>query len=310
MESLDIGILRQALAGAPEGIALCDVQANDQPVIYVNPAFEQLTGYAASELLGANLRLLQGADRDQEGRKRLREALARGEECRVLLRNYRKNGEQFWNEMFLRPLRNAQGVLTHYAGYHRDAANLLKSAERTMEGVPTWLREDRVSGVSSLAWFEELLGREWRMARRESRLITLMLFDIDALGIYNETFGRQGGDACIRRIARGIAGVFRRGTDVVGRWHEGAIAVLVVHRDREDVAPVMQHARMLVQRIAEMRMHHPRVALKYLTVTAGAATLMPGREEESPTRLVELAKQMLAEGKREQRGALTLKPPG
>jgi diguanylate cyclase (GGDEF)-like protein/PAS domain S-box-containing protein len=307
MQNLELPFLRDIVAAAPDGIVVCDPRDGDWHVRYVNPAFEQLTGYSAKELLGGNLRMLQGTDREQEALRRLREALSRGEEGRVLLRNYRKNGELFWNEMHLRPLRDAKGVLQHFASFHRDVGNLLRGADRSIEGLPTWLREDRVSGVSSKAWFEELLGREWQAARREGRLLTLMIFDIDALGSYNDTFGRGAGDACIRRIARGIAGSFRRGTDVVGRWSEAGIAVLAVHRNAAEVGPVIRHADMTLQRIAEMRMHHPRSPLqKYMTVTGGLASAQPGREEEGAGRLVEQAQQALAEAKRSRRGALVV----
>jgi diguanylate cyclase (GGDEF)-like protein/PAS domain S-box-containing protein len=306
MDSLDAGFLRRIVAAAPEGIVLCDARKADFPVTYVNAAFEQMTGYAAAELTGSNLRCLQGADRDQDGRRRLREAISRQEECRVLLRNYRKNGELLWNEMFLQPLRDDAGLLTHYVGFHRDAGSLLRSSSRGPEGLPSWLREDRVSGVSSRPWFEELLLREWHQARRESRHLTLMLFDIDSLALYNDTFGRAGGDACLRRVARTIAGVFRRATDVVGRWDAGCIAVLTVHRDATGIEPVLRHAESTVERITQLRIHHPRSpALKFVTVTAGAATCMPERDEDEPTRLIEAARAALADGKRDRRGALT-----
>lgn len=307
MQNLDASFLRRIVAAAPEGIVLCDARAPDWPVVYVNSAFEQLTGYSAAELAGSNLRVLQGGDREQEGRRRMREALERGEECRVLLRNYRKNGELLWNEIFLQPLRDEQGTLTHYAAFHRDAGSLLRGTARESTGLPTWLREDRVSGLSSRAWFEELMGREWLLARREQRPLTLLLFDIDALGLYNDTFGRSGGDACIRRVARTIGSVFRRGTDVVGRWSEGAIAVLTVHHDAAGVAPVLAHAGSTVERIARLQIHHPRSPLlRYVTVTAGAATRVPGREEEGPALLVEQATAALQEGKLQQRNGLTV----
>ena len=101
MEQLDSAFVRSVLDSAPEGIAICDARAADFPVLYVNAAFELMTGYAAAELIGGNLRILQGSDREQDGRRRLRDAVARGEECRVLLRNYRKSGECIWNEMYL-----------------------------------------------------------------------------------------------------------------------------------------------------------------------------------------------------------------
>jgi diguanylate cyclase (GGDEF)-like protein/PAS domain S-box-containing protein len=309
MKFMDGAFVQQLLGVAPDGIVVCDAQAADYPVLYVNAAFEQMTGYQQAELVGSNLRLLQGADRDQDGRRRIREALARGEECRVLLRNYRKSGELIWNELVLQPLRNDAGVLTHYVGFSRNASERLRSADRGPEGLPVLLREDRVTGLSSRAWFDELLAREWRIARREARPLTLTLFDIDAMTSYNETYGRSAGDACLKRIARTIAGVFRRGSDVVARWDDACVAVLAAHRDGAGVSAIVDHASSTVRKIAEMRIHHPRSPLqKYLTVTAGLATVTPQREEETAERLCARAGKALGEAKRDARGSLNQAP--
>jgi PAS domain S-box-containing protein len=99
MTEFDPGLYRRLVESSPEGVVLIDAQGTDHPVVYVNPAFESLTGYSSADLIGRNLRLLQADDRDQDGRHRLRDALSRGETCRVLLRNYRKDGSLFWNEM-------------------------------------------------------------------------------------------------------------------------------------------------------------------------------------------------------------------
>jgi diguanylate cyclase (GGDEF)-like protein/PAS domain S-box-containing protein len=306
MQQLDAAFVRRVLDSAPEGIAICDAAAPDHPVVYVNAAFEQLTGYAAVEVQGTNLRLLQGTDHDQDGVRRLREAVARGEPCRVLVRNYRKNGELLWNEVTLQPMRDDAGKLTHFVGFFRDATGRLKQAEKTHEGVPTWLREDRITGMSSRAWFNELLAREWRSARRDEKPLTLVLFDVDALGSYNATFGKAGGDACLRRIAKSIAGGFRRGSDVVGMWSEGCIGVLVVHRDEAGIGGIVEHAEAIVRRIAEMHIHHPRSPLqKHVTVTAGLATVTPGRDEEDAARLAERAQGALKQAKSGQRGTLS-----
>jgi two-component system cell cycle response regulator len=307
----EAAFVRQVLDVAPEGIAICDAQAHDFPLVYANAAFEKLTGFSAAELAGSNLRLLQGSDRDQDGRRRVRDALARGDECRVLLRNYRKSGELIWNEMHLQPLRNAQAVLTHYVAYCRNASERLRTTDRGPEALPVLMREDRVTGLSSRPWFDELLEREWHIARREAQPLTLLLFDIDAMASYNETYGRSAGDACIRRIARTLGGVFRRGSDVVARWEDGCIAVLAVHRDGAAVSAVVDHAAATVRKIAAMRIHHPRSPLQpYVTVTAAAATVTPDREEESPARLVERAQLALREAKRDLRGGLNQAPGG
>lgn len=309
MQQFDSAFVQRILDTAPEGIVICDARAGDFPLVYANAAFEKLTGYAAAELMGSNLRLLQGTDREQEGRRRISEALSRGEECRVLLRNYRKNGELVWSEMYLQPMRDGDGQVSHYVGFFRDASSRLKSAERGIEGLPAWLREDRVTGLSSRAWFDELLEREWLIARREERPLTLVLFDIDAMSLYNDTFGKAAGDACLKRIGRTIAGAFRRGSDVVARWDGGVIAVLAAHRDGFSVAGVVEHAQATVRKIAEMRVHHPRSPTqKYVTVTAGLATVFPQRDEDLPVRLLERAVNALHEAKRDLRGGLNLAP--
>jgi len=309
MQQLDAAFVRRIMDSAPEGIAICDATQPDTPVIYVNAAFEQLTGYSAAEVAGTNLRILQGDDHDQEGLRRLREAMARREACRVLLRNYRKSGGMIWNELSLQPMFGADGELTHWAGFFRDASGRLRAVERGSEGLPTWLREDRITGLSSRAWFDELLAREWRIARRDLQPMTLTLFDVDALRAYGETFGRSAGDACVRRIGRSIAAVFRRGSDVVGVWSEGCIAVLAVHRDGLGVGGIVDHASATVRKVGEMHIHHPRSPWqKHVTVTAGLATVTPSRDEETPARLVERAAQALQEAKVHMRGGLNQAP--
>ena len=213
MMSFDAELYRRLLESSPEGVAMVDALAGDQPVVYVNPAFESLTGYAAADLLGKNLRLLQGDDREQDGRHRLREALKQGESCRVLLRNYRKDGSLFWNELTVLPLRDAEGRVTHFAGHHRDAGDRLridpKLSRDSLSGAhqPTGVavRDDRLTGLYTLAYLQELLKRDWAIAQREQRSIAVFAIDIDALDIYNATFGRAAGDSAIRAGRRRCA---------------------------------------------------------------------------------------------------------
>jgi diguanylate cyclase (GGDEF)-like protein/PAS domain S-box-containing protein len=267
---------RKMVESAPEGIVICDAKGADLPVVYVNAAFTQLCGYPASALLGSNLRILQGTDRDQESRQRLRESLQSALPCRTLLRNYRPDGSLFWNESFIQPIQDAGGAVTHWVGYHRDAGGRLKSGERTGTGLAPWLREDRLTGLNSRIYFEEFLQRDWLVAQRDSHEIGLVLFDIDDLGPYNETFDKAAGDACIRRVARVIATSYRRGADLIGRWEGGMFAVLT-QGDAADKAS--EYARVVAQRVRDLLIHHPRAAAqRYITVSAGVASFVPPRE--------------------------------
>ena len=267
---------RSLVEGAPEGIVICDATTPDCPVIYANAAFSQMCGYPAAALLGTNLRVLQGNDRDQETRQRMREAIERGEQARVLIRNYRPDGALFWNEIVIQPVHDGSGKLTHFIGYHRDASERLKSAERSAQGRPPWLREDRLTGLHSRAYFEELLQRDWLLAQRDSHEIGLTLFDIDDLATYNETFDKAAGDACIRRIARVIGASYRRGGDLVGRWEGGTFAVLTQGDAAEKAS---QYAQVVAQRVRDLMMHHPRAGSgRFVTLSAGVASLVPPRE--------------------------------
>jgi len=265
---------RRVVENSPEGIVICDAVAADCPVIFVNTAFSQMCGYPAAALLGTNLRVLQGTDRDQEARTRLAEAISKGEPARVLVRNYRPDGSLFWNETVVQPVRTS-GKLTHFIGYHRDASERLKQGERAVAGLPSWMREDRLTGLRSRAYFEELLRRDWHVAQRDSHEIGLTLFDIDDLGAYNEKFDRSAGDACIRRVARVIGASYRRGGDLVGRWDGGTFAVLTQGEAAERAS---QYAQVVAQRMRELLMHHPTAGNgRYVTLSAGIASLVPPR---------------------------------
>jgi diguanylate cyclase (GGDEF)-like protein/PAS domain S-box-containing protein len=268
---------RRLVESAPEGIVICDATAQDCPVVFVNAAFEQMCGYTAAALLGNNLRMLQGTDRDQEARTRLAEVVGKGEAARVLLRNYRADGSMFWNEAVIQPVRTG-GKLTHFVGYHRDASDRLKQADRGSVGLPSWMREDRLTGLRSRPYFEELLRRDWQVAQRDSHEIGLTLFDIDDLGAYNEKFDRSAGDACIRRIARVVSGSYRRGGDLVARWDGGTFAVLTQGEAAERAS---HYAQVVTQRVRELLMHHPTAGNgRYVTLSAGVASLVPPRTLE------------------------------
>jgi two-component system cell cycle response regulator len=298
MTEFDQGLYRRLVESSPEGVALIDAQGADHPVIYVNPAFQALTGYSAAELIGRNLRLLQADDREQDGRHRLRDALSRGETCRVLLRNYRKDGSLFWNEMTVLPLRHADGCVTHYAGHHRDAGERLridpKASKDSLSGAhqPTSIavRDDRLTGLYTLPYLEELLKRDWSVAHREQRSIALFAVDIDALDLYNTTFGRAAGDSTIRRVAHVISGCLRRSSDVTARIDGGS---LIAFAPGLPIEQALRVGQLMAERVRDLRIHHPRSAvLRYISVSVGVCVAIPGASD-SPSDLLQKAQQQL-----------------
>ncbi|EDX74796.1 PAS fold family [Coleofasciculus chthonoplastes PCC 7420] len=113
-------ILESAVNASSNGILISDPHQPDNPIIFVNSGFERLTGYSASELLGRNCRFLQGDDSNQAQLEEVRQAIATKKDCQITLRNYRKDGSVFWNDLYISPVRNSQGTLTHFLGVQTD----------------------------------------------------------------------------------------------------------------------------------------------------------------------------------------------
>jgi PAS domain S-box-containing protein len=114
------GLLGRAIVASSNGVVITDPNLPDNPIVYVNPAFERTTGYPMEEVIGRNCRFLQDDDRDQPGLDELRAAIREGRGCQVVLRNYRKDGSLFWNELYVSPVHDEEGRLTNFVGVQND----------------------------------------------------------------------------------------------------------------------------------------------------------------------------------------------
>ena len=115
-------ILTRILNSCVNGVTLADPDQEDAPIVYANKEFERITGYGQDEIIGHNCRFLQGDDRDQEGRARLREAIKKHEHVEVTLRNYRKDGSLFYNKLNITPLFDTHGQLLYLLGVQYDVS--------------------------------------------------------------------------------------------------------------------------------------------------------------------------------------------
>ncbi|MFO1320797.1 MAG: EAL domain-containing protein [Burkholderiales bacterium] len=146
-----IRLQSRALDKAVNGICIVDARAHGMPLIYVNEAFEAITGYAEQEVLGRNCRMLHEGAADQAGLATLRSALAEQRSATVLLRNYRKDGTAFWNELSVTPI-DENGTVTHWVGIQRDITALVDSQEALKASVQRENLAMAFAGIGALEW--------------------------------------------------------------------------------------------------------------------------------------------------------------
>ncbi|MGE0195798.1 MAG: PAS domain-containing protein, partial [Methylocystis sp.] len=117
-------VLTQILDSCVNGVTLTDPDIEDNPIVYANKAFEDISGYTQDEIVGRNCRFLQGLDRDQPELDRLREGLKACQSVEVTLRNYRKNGTLFLNRLVVKPLFDSDGKVVYFLGVQYDVTNM------------------------------------------------------------------------------------------------------------------------------------------------------------------------------------------
>jgi PAS domain S-box-containing protein len=122
-------LMERALLGAGAGVTILDARSSEYPVTHANGAFLDMTGYKADEIVGNNLRLLRGPETDVAAQTELRDAFSSGRAARVLLKNYRKDGTTFLNDLAATPLHDASGRVTHYVAVQTDVTSRVKSGK-------------------------------------------------------------------------------------------------------------------------------------------------------------------------------------
>ena len=126
-------LLKMMIEASHDGIVVAEQEGDENILIYANPAFQRLTGYSVDDILYQDCRFLQGDDRDQAGLAVIREAIKMHEPCRQIIRNYRKDGSAFWNELSITPVFNDADQLTYYIGNQKDVSVEFEACERVRE---------------------------------------------------------------------------------------------------------------------------------------------------------------------------------
>ena len=130
---IDAKLLQLVIDASNDGIVVAEQEGDDNILIYANPAFQRLTGYPVDDILYQDCRFLQGSDRDQPALKQIREAIRSNKPCREIIRNYRKDGTLFWNELSITPVFNEADQLMYFIGIQKDVSAEVEARQRLRE---------------------------------------------------------------------------------------------------------------------------------------------------------------------------------
>ncbi len=178
-------------------IIICSADAPDYPIEYVNPAFERITGYRADEVVGRSLESLQGSSQDQQNIEEIRSALRDKREGHALLQNYRKDGTPYWNDLFIAPVLDEQGTLSHFVVAQYDISAVMRyEAEIEFQA-----NHDVLTGLANRNLLRERLTGAITNAERNGKPLWVVFVDVDRFKFVNDTLGHEAGDILLKVLA-------------------------------------------------------------------------------------------------------------
>lgn len=223
----------RALQASINAIIITDLDGN---IEYANPAFETITGYTAAEVLGKNCRLLQGDDKEQPGVLTLRHSIRAREEASVLLRNYRKDGSLFWNDVHIAPVRGADGEASHFVGVLNDITEI-KHYEEELERQANF---DALTGLANRSVLLDRIRHAIATSQRHGEFVAVGFMDLDNFKFINDSLGHTIGDELLKRVAERLLGCLR-GQDTIARYGGDEFAfVLLGQHDERSVSTLME----------------------------------------------------------------------
>jgi len=222
---------RRYIEQCPDAVLVTDTAGR---IVYANPAFERMTGYASSELAGRTPALLKSGMHEADFYRELWSALLAGREFRALFANRKKSGEPYYEDKIIRPLFDADGRATHFVSFGRDATERAREFDKLLHAAT----HDSLTDLPNRRLFLDRLGQALRHAARREEQLTLAILDIDRFRDTNNSYGHMAGDTVLQAVAARTRGCVRE-VDTVARIGGDELAVILLDATEAQAGPVL-----------------------------------------------------------------------
>ena len=206
-------LFNRALAESSTASVICARTSFKGGDVYVNAAFEDLTGFTTDDVVSRGIALLHGEETDPRSVTRLQSAINDGKEVRLVIRSYRKDGSFFWNMLHGMPLRDESGTATHFMAMLRDVTTERCYAQRLERRA----HHDELTDLPNRHLLYDRLDRVIAQAQQDNQSFALVFVDVNHFKLINDTFGHDIGDELLRLVAARLAHCVRN-EDTVCRF--------------------------------------------------------------------------------------------
>ncbi|HEY0588478.1 MAG TPA: EAL domain-containing protein [Pseudoduganella sp.] len=237
-------LLRQRAIESSTNAVMITAAEPHNPVVYVNPAYERITGYRAAETLGNSPRVLFGDDLDQPGIDELRAAIREQRDGRAVLRCYRKDGTLYWNDVVLSPVRDEHGAVVNFISIQHDIT-AIKAYESELEHRSS---HDALTGLPNRVLLQDRLAQTIQHSARKGHELWLVSIDLDRFKFTNSRLGHQGGDRLLQIVAARLQAAVRP-VDTVARLGGDEFALLLLP-ERGGMAPRAEQLQRVLDSLA------------------------------------------------------------
>jgi len=265
-----LALRQRAIESSTNAVVITEA-GSKSPMVYVNPAFERITGYRADEALGRSPRMLLGTDLEQPGVDELRAAIREQRDGHAVVRCYRKDGTLYWNDVYMSPVRDEQGRVANFISIQHDIT-AIKAYESELEHQST---HDALTGLPNRLLLQDRLAQTIQHSGRKGHELWLVSIDLDRFKFTNSRLGHKGGDRLLQIVAARLQAAVRP-VDTVARLGGDEFALMLLPERGGHAPRAEQLQRVLDSLSAPLVLDGAEL---FLTASAGIAAF-PGDSKE------------------------------